>query len=650
MSLTSAFALVSFLSFTVLGLVLVTGTNDLLRLQGIDDATETAEITTELAVRQNLDRDVGLAGALSPAQVRAVDSAIAAARPSVRHVRIWTVDGTPVYSSLGIVDREPRPASAEFAKASEGVTAGRVDSAAAAEAGRDDVVTVYVPLRAGSEVVAVSQVTLPYQGTQDRIERASIMIGLMVAVGLIVVWLIQYRFMHRASLRLRTQSEENAQLALHDPLTGLPNRRLLSERLERAALLSERTGSRVALMMLDVDRFKEVNDTLGHDNGDTLLRQVADRLRGAVRDMDTVARLGGDEFAVLLPSVARVEDAELLGRRVLDVFAEPFEIDGLALHVDSSIGLAIIPDHADDVSTLMQHADVAMYVAKSTHTGLATYSPQDDAHNAARLVMLGDLRRALDSPDELEVFYQPKVSLRSGEVVGLEALLRWHHPTQGTIEPHEFIPLAERTGLIQPLTRRVLDLVVHQIAEWDREGREVPVAVNLSARNLNEPRLVDYIADLLDRNHVHPVLLELEVTEDAMLEDPEVAREMLTRLANLGIQIAVDDFGVGYTSMAQLESLPLRSLKIDQSFADRMIDDPGGAVLIKAVIDLAHESGLLVIAEGVEQESTLAELRRLGCDVAQGFHWSPAVPAAEVHDVLDRICVARGRDSVGGTV
>ena len=215
----------------------------------------------------------------------------------------------------------------------------------------------------------------------------------------------------------------------------------------------------------------------------------------------------------------------------------------------------------------------------------------------------------------------------------------------GLIMPDDFIPLAERTGLIHPLTRHVLDLVVRQVAEWDREGREVPVAVNLSGRNLNEPRFVDFIADLLDRHGVHPCLLELEITESAIIDDPAGAQQMLNRLAALGLQISVDDFGTGYTSMAQLEQLPLRALKIDRSFVWRMLDDPGGAVLVKAIIDLAHEFNLVVVAEGVEQEPMIAELRRLGCDIAQGFHWSEAVPGAEVHDVLDRICVARGRDT-----
>jgi predicted signal transduction protein with EAL and GGDEF domain len=357
--------------------------------------------------------------------------------------------------------------------------------------------------------------------------------------------------------------------------------------------------------------------------------------------MDTVARLGGDEFAILLPSVASAADAEHMADRVLKTFSEPFELDGLDLHVDTSIGVAVLPDHADDVTTLMRRADVAMYVAKTTHTGVATYSADGDDHDTSRLMLLSDLRRALDT-DQLEVYYQPKVNLTTGEAVGLEALLRWHHPEHGLVPPDDFIPLAERTGLIHQVTRHVLRMVVSQIAQWDRRGREIPVAVNLSARNLMEASFVDYIAGLLDEFGVHPCLLELEVTESAMIEDPVKANAMLEELAGLGLQIAVDDFGTGYTSMAQLERMPLRTLKIDRSFVLRMLDDPGGAVLVKAIIDLAHEFNLIVVAEGVEQPEMIEQLQALGCDVAQGFHWSEPVPADQVQAVLDDVCVARG--------
>jgi diguanylate cyclase (GGDEF)-like protein len=645
-SLTTTFAVVSLAAFLALGVVLSLGMNKLLHEQGLSDAKSTAHVVTNLGVEHNFpSAGPGLfRQPLSAKQARLVDVSIAGSRPAVRHLRLWSPTGELVYSSVGIADQAKAPAASAFRAALDDRVGVNIDTTTS-RGGNMDVVNVYVPVHLRDLVMGVAQVTMPYADTEARVAAASKKIAGLIFAGLLLVWLILFRVVHRASTRLRSQAEENERLALHDPLTGLPNRRLLSERLERAALLSHRTGARVGLLMLDLDRFKEVNDTLGHDRGDQLLKQVAERLVLAVRAMDTVARLGGDEFAILLPSFARIEDAEELGRRVVAVFDQSFELEGLDLHVDASLGLAVLPDHADDVTSMMQRADVAMYVAKASHIGLSTYSSESDAHNTERLVLLGDLRHALDVEGELEVFYQPKVNLASGEVVGLEALLRWNHPVHGLVMPDDFVPLAERTGLIHPLTRHVLDIVVRQVAEWDRAGKEVPVAVNLSGRNLNEPRFVDFIADLLDRHCVHPCLLELEITESAMIDDPAGAQQMLNRLAALGLQISVDDFGTGYTSMAQLERLPLRALKIDRSFVWRMLDDPGGAVLVKAIIDLAHEFNLVVVAEGVEQEPMLAELRRLGCDIAQGFHWSEAVPGAEVHGVLDRICVARGRES-----
>ena len=365
-------------------------------------------------------------------------------------------------------------------------------------------------------------------------------------------------------------------------------------------------------MLLDVDRFKEVNDTLGHPRGDKLLIEVADRLREVVRESDTVARLGGDEFAVLLPSMGSVADAEVLAQRVYSVFSTPFDLDGLLLHVDTSVGLAVLPDHADDITALLQRADVAMYTAKAAKAGVAIYSPTGDEHSPSRLVLLGDLRRALDSEAELSMHYQPKIDLRTGDVTGLEALLRWEHPVRGFIPPAHFIPLAEQTGLIKDLTARVLGLVFAQTAAWARDGRRLPVAVNLSARNLLEPDLDTVVAALLAMHELDPELLEFEITESAIIEDPVRAGAMLTKLTALGIGVAVDDFGIGSTSMSQLRSMPLRTLKIDRSFVTHLVTDPGGASLVRAIIELAHDFGLIAVAEGVEDREVTTVLRELG--------------------------------------
>jgi predicted signal transduction protein with EAL and GGDEF domain len=359
-----------------------------------------------------------------------------------------------------------------------------------------------------------------------------------------------------------------------------------------------------------------------------------------------VARLGGDEFAILLPTVGSVEDAEAFTRRVQsEVFDEPFDIDGLVLHVDTSIGLAVLPEHADDVTDLMARADVAMYTAKAAGIGIATYSAAVDGNSESRLTLLGDLRRALDTDDQLVMHYQPKVDLRTGRVVGLEALLRWWHPVQGLVAPNEFIPVAEQTGLMHQLTARVLGLVASQIAVWQREGEVLPVAVNLSARNLLEPNLDEVVAALLDMHQISPHLLEFEITESAIVEDPRRAGEMLRRLSAMGIAVAVDDFGIGNTSMGQLRSMPLNTIKIDASFVTNLGHDEAGGVLVRAIVDLAHEFGLVAVAEGVEDEAAIVRLRDLDCDVAQGFHWSRPVPAAELPAVLERI---RTQPTVGG--
>ncbi len=535
-----------------------------------------------------------------------------------------------------------RPASTEAI--TDGVTAPTVARRLVGPdfgAAEQPVIEVYVPLFfGGQKPAAAAEVTLDYADTEAAVSESIRVVALVVVAGLGLLWLLLFRTVWRTSKTLRYQASETARLALLDPLTGLPNRRLLNERLERAAAASARAGDAVGLVLLDVDRFKEVNDTLGHPRGDKLLIAVADRLRDVVRDADTVARLGGDEFAVLLPSMASVGDAEVLAQRIYSIFATPFDLDGLLLHVDTSVGLAVLPDHADDITELLQRADVAMYTAKAAQAGVALYSPSGDENSPNRLVLLGDLRRALESETELSMHYQPKIDLRSSEVIGVEALLRWQHPQRGSIPPTEFIPLAEQTGLIKDLTARVLGLVFAQAADWARAGRPLCVAVNLSARNLLEPDLADVVATLLEMHDLDPALIEFEITESAIVLDPVRAGETLTKLTALGFGVAVDDFGIGSTSMSQLRSMPLRTLKIDRSFVTNLVTDPGGASLVRAIIELAHDFGLIAVAEGVEDVEVTTVLRELGCDHAQGYLWSRPVPVAELDAVLATLTAA----------
>ena len=437
---------------------------------------------------------------------------------------------------------------------------------------------------------------------------------------------------HDVTDRLRLQ-EQMEYRSLHDTLTGLPNRALLSDRFEQALRGAQRDGTATGLLLIDLDRFKEINDTFGHHYGDALLTQVGPRLTGVLRGVDTVARLGGDEFAVLLPGVHDVEAVIAVAAKLQTALTEPFHVEGVDLDVEASFGAVLSGAHGTDPSTLLQHADIAMYVAKTQNLGVFAYDPAVDGHSSAKLALLGDLRRSLDR-GELVLHYQPKISISTGEVVGAEALVRWQHPERGLVFPDSFIPLAEHTGLIGPLTRHVLSTALAQARSWADAGRPLAVSVNLSARNLLDERLPDQVAELLATHGVPAVLLELEVTESAIMTEPARAQRVLEQLAALGVRLSIDDFGAGYTSLGQLKSLPVTELKIDKSFVMTMNNDRSNAVIVHSVIDLGHNLGLTMVAEGVETAQDLAALADYGCDIAQGYHFSRPLPA----DAFDTFC------------
>jgi diguanylate cyclase (GGDEF)-like protein len=414
--------------------------------------------------------------------------------------------------------------------------------------------------------------------------------------------------------------------ALQDPLTGLPNRELFADRVGQAIRTGGRELHPAALLLLDLDRFKEVNDTLGHHYGDQLLVQVGQRLRTALREVDTVARLGGDEFAVLLPKIGTAEGAVTVATKLQAALREPFLLEGLSLEVEASIGLAIYPEHGNDPDELLQHADIAMYVAKDTHAGFVLFDPKQDQHSPRRLALLGELRRAIDQ-QQLVLHYQPKVDAHTGQMLGVEALVRWQHPTHGLIPPGEFIPLAERTGLITPLTHYVLDAAVRQCRAWRRAGHELAVAVNVSARRLLDLAFPDEVAATLATWEVPARLLVVEITESTIMADPTHAIQILGRLNAMGVEVSIDDFGTGYSSMAYLKELPVHELKVDQSFVSQMISNNSDAVIVRSTVDLGRNLGLRVIAEGVEDSLTLQQLDVLGCDGVQGFYISrPVLP------------------------
>jgi diguanylate cyclase (GGDEF)-like protein len=448
-------------------------------------------------------------------------------------------------------------------------------------------------------------------------------------------------------------SMEREHEALHDTLTGLPNRKLLLNRVTDAIGDAERLGLQVGLFLLDLDRFKDVNDTLGHHVGDELLTHVGERLASVLRPEDTVARLGGDEFGVLLPAVRGRAAAEEVAERIRTALTQPFVLHDVALDLEASIGIALYPAHASDADALMQRADVAMYHAKETRSGIETYDAERDPHSTQRLSLFGQLRRAIED-GELVLHYQPKVDLETGEVAGVEALVRWQHPERGLLAPDTFVPLAEQTGLMKSLTANVLEQALRQTAAWSAAGLKIRMAVNVSARDLHDDTFCQRVSEALDRTGVPASFLELELTERVVMADPQRAMENLTALSRLGVRLSLDDFGTGYSSLAYLRRLPVTEIKIDKSFVLRMDVDDEDATIVRSTIDLAHGLGLRVIAEGVETAETWQRLADLGCDAAQGYFLSRPHPAPVVTDWLnarDRVPLMRivdGRGRHGG--
>jgi diguanylate cyclase (GGDEF)-like protein len=505
---------------------------------------------------------------------------------------------------------------------------------------RGDVTTVskrkalrtYAPVAVpgGTGVVAIFQDYEPIA----RAAQATFLpvVGIFEAV-LVLLFLALVPILRRVTVRIRRQMEEIQHRAYYDGLTGLPNRTLFRDRIGQALLAAGRERRTTAVMLLDVDRFKEVNDALGHESGDLLLNELGERLRPELRANETLARLGGDEFGVLLPG-GSAEEALAIAARIHGALTKPFALRGLSLEVGASVGIAVHPEHGEDVDTLLQHADVAMYVAKEAHAGTAVYDSEQDENDAARLALAGELRRAIEA-EELVLHFQPKADLRTGRIVGVEALVRWQHPERGFIPPNDFVPIAERTGLIKPLSRYVVASALRQCAQWKSVGIDLHVSVNLTIPDLLDLDLPDRIAELLAETGVRPGQLELEVTESTLLADPFRVLQVLNRLNEMGLRLAIDDFGTGYSSLGYLKRLPVQTLKIDRSFVMEMCEDASDATIVRSTIDLGRNLGLDIVAEGVESQEILDALRDYGCTLAQGYFIGKPMPAEEVADLVD---------------
>jgi diguanylate cyclase (GGDEF)-like protein len=632
LSLLGAFSLLSLVLIAAIGVVLGLVLHSRIERRALLDAERLAEVVTRVGVYPHLIPGELRGGPLTADRITELSSLL---RGSViedarlAHVKLYGLDGHVAWSDDPSVIGSDAWTSPMFRRARAGTVVSKVDAGGAEQLfdsgeparGRGRrLLEIYVPLRSrdGRAVEGVFEAYLPYEPVATAIAEDTLRLVLVLVLGFAVLYASLFRIVARASQRLRRQ-------ALHDALTGLPNRTLLYERCEKAMAAAKRNGRTAALLLIDLDRFKEVNDTLGHDHGDELLVEVSRRLERIVRRGDVLARLGGDEFAVLLADVPHRGIVGEIATRLHGALGQPFELRGVAVDLEASVGVALSPLHGDDVTTLLRRADVAMYEAKQSGARIETYDVRRDPYSPERLSLLAELRRALDE-DELVLHYQPKISLATGQVIGVEALVRWEHPTRGLLAPGEFIPLAERTGMVADLTRWVLDAAVRQCGAWREEGLDLPVAVNLAAGNIVDAALPDAAAATLDRYGVPGDRLECEISEHTVMSDPRRAGEVLARLRDMGVRLSLDDFGKGQSSLSYLKRLPLDEVKIDRSFVAGMADDDDDAAIVRSTIDLARHLGLEVVAEGVETAEVVDGLRDLHCDIAQGFHFSRPLP------------------------
>ncbi|MBI5103404.1 MAG: bifunctional diguanylate cyclase/phosphodiesterase [Solirubrobacterales bacterium] len=545
-------------------------------------------------------------------------------RSGALRVKLFNRSNVHVYSDdHAIIGRDGGPktlTALQRGKVFSHVAHGVVDNGRGVRA-----LEVYIPIelvRKQRGPDGVLEIYLPYEAVaSDIADDTRTLVGLLAA-GLLVLWLSLFNIVRRASRRLRRQ-------ALHDDLTGLANRARLRDHGAHMLEDGRRENHTAALLLVDLDRFKEINDTLGHDQGDALLCEAADRLRDVLRHDDLLARLGGDEFAILLPRLPHRGAAAELATRVRAALERPYALAGVTVEVEASIGIALYPEDGDDVAELLRRADVAMYDAKHNRSGIEAYDRARDPHSPERLALLAELRRAVEA-DELVLHFQPKVALPSGAVSGVEALVRWQHPQHGLMPPGEFLPLAERTGLITDLTRWVLDAALRQARAWLDDGLDLPIAVNLTAANVLDVSMPDVVAEMLERHGVPGDRLICEISENTILADPRRTAASLQRLRAMGVGLALDDFGAGQSSMAYLKDLPLDELKIDRSFVASMGGDASDAAIVRATIDLGRHLGLRVVAEGVETGDVYADLAGLRCDVVQGYLVSRPLPAGDL--------------------
>ena len=632
LSLTTRCALANLVVVAVLGVCLSAAVSSVVRAEATAEARRSGEMAAVFV--QHALPDAAYSRGLRQSERERLDEVVRGT-PGLRSLLIWGREGAVLFDSEHRLTGTRQEVGPMLAGAYAGEVSAHLGTARSDESpdGTEDLLEVHVPLRVGQPVAVVGavEVHLSYDASAQRSEAAGRRISALLVAGLAALWGVLWWLSLRVTRALRRHAAAEHGLARTDELTGLPNRRALLTALDEVFA----GGPPVALLLLDLDRFKEVNDTLGHHVGDQLLRLVGQRLLAAVPGSGTVARLGGDEFAVLVRGVDSPAEAAALSDTLVTALERPFPLSDLQVGIGTSIGVALAPRDARTPSELLQRADVAMYVAKERSGGTALYDPAQDQYSPDRLALLSELRSGL-AAGELWLAYQPIWDLQtSGACVAVEALLRWDSPRRGPVPPADFVPLCEHSSLVRDLTRFVLDEAIRQCKAWEDAGTRLNLALNLSASNLGEPDLPELVSALLDRHGLSADRVVLEVTESAVIPDPEGAAAVLRRLVGLGLEIALDDFGTGWSSMSRLLELPIAALKVDRSFVADLPHGPGAAV-VQATTGLGHDLGMFVVAEGIETVEQLARTIEVGCDIGQGYLLSRPLRPAEVPEAAQR--------------
>jgi diguanylate cyclase (GGDEF)-like protein len=638
LSLTQQVALLSLIPMVALGFILTRVLEDQIVARTLADANQSAQVIARVAVQPRLSaRD--LRTGLSANGVRALDEQLRArsVTQNLARIKIWNASYRVIYSDdhhlIGHAYTPSDDLHAALANRPNDATVVMPSpgTETASEVGLGRLVEVYVPLRfsASGPPEGAFEIYLNYRPIAAAIAQDKRTIVLLVSIGLGLLWAALYRIVARASRRLRRQSEENYSLARHDQLTGLPNRMLFLERVAEALRREQPHRGAAAVLLFDLDRFNEINNTLGTPIGDYVLCEVGRRLRSQLGDDTLVARLGADEFALLCPWTKGVPGALAVAAAAQSSLEAPIALEGVALNVEASIGIAVMREHAEDLDALLRRADVALARAKAHFSRVEVYSPAYDGFDATQLMLLGQVRLGLER-GEFILHYQPKVDLQTKRITGVEALLRWQHPEHGLLAPLKFIPLIEQTALVGPVTLYVITEALRQMSCWRELGLRLGISVNLSARNLVESELPAQIESLLEEHAIPADQLTVEVTESATLVDPERADRVLSALRASGVAVSIDDFGTGNASIEYLARLPANEIKIDKSFITDISDDGRAEAIVRSTIDLARNLELSVVAEGIETEAVLDRLAALGCDTGQGYVISRPLPADQL--------------------